>query len=185
MKTLIAAACVAAMLAGCAASGPPTAWGKPGVSRIDYGTDIGLCSGRAVQVGAGAGYRTAGGVQGSNNTPVMERDTRGTVLPRGPTDPQPAGTAATSAQLPANGMYSGVVSSDFAQRAATQQRTQEMAQKRAQAEAFRSCLLERGYTEFDLTPEQRAHLGTLKTGSNEYHEYLYSLGKAPPAQGTR
>jgi hypothetical protein len=55
-----------------------------------------------------------------------------------------------------------------------------MALRRAQAETYRSCLLERGYSEFALTAEQRAHLGSLKAGSNEYHEYLYSLGKAPP-----
>ena len=54
-----------------------------------------------------------------------------------------------------------------------------MAAKRAKADTYRSCLTERGYSEFRLTPEQQAHLQSLKAGSNEYHEYLYSLGKDP------
>jgi hypothetical protein len=51
-----------------------------------------------------------------------------------------------------------------------------MTAQRARAEAFKTCLVERGYQEFPLTPDQRAHLATLKRGTNEYHEYLYTLG---------
>ena len=51
-----------------------------------------------------------------------------------------------------------------------------MQAKRVQAETFKHCLTERGYQEFTLTPEQRAKLATFKVGTNEYHEYLYSLG---------
>jgi hypothetical protein len=69
-----------------------------------------------------------------------------------------------------------MASADFAQRAATQQRTAEMAAKRARAEKLNSCLVERGYQEFALTAEQAAHLAKLPKGSNEYHEYLYKLG---------
>jgi hypothetical protein len=176
-KVFMAALMVAA-LAGCAASGPPTAWGKPGVSRIDYGTDIGTCTGRAASASAGNGAHTAGGVQGSNGAAVMDRDRGGASVYRDPGKPMPAANAATSSQLPATGTYSGTASSDYAQRAATQQRAQEMAVRKLQADTFRSCLAERGYSEFELTPEQRAKLGSLKPGSNEYHEYLYSLGAA-------
>ena len=48
----------------------------------------------------------------------------------------------------------------------------------AQAEAYRSCLVERGYSEFTLTEEERAKLASLKPDSNEYQAYLYSLGTA-------
>jgi hypothetical protein len=72
-----------------------------------------------------------------------------------------------------------MASSDYAQRAATQQRTQEMMVKRARADTLKGCLTERGYREITLSAEQRAHLATLKAGSNEYHEYLYKIGSDP------
>jgi hypothetical protein len=91
----------------------------------------------------------------------------------------PATDAAKSSNLPAGGTYSGMASSDYAQRAATQQRTQEMMVKRARADTLKGCLTERGYREITLSAEQRAHLATLKAGSNEYHEYLYKIGSDP------
>jgi hypothetical protein len=179
MKTMFLGVGAALALGGCAATGDSLAWGKAGVSRIDYGTDIGLCTGRAASINAGNGANTAGGVSGSNNsaaTSVLPDPNRG----RPSSGPPPATTAAQSNSLPAGGTYSGTVSSDYAQRAAMQQRTQEMLSKRAQNDAFRSCITEKGYSEFALSAEQRAHLATLKAGSNEYHEYLYKLGTNPP-----
>jgi hypothetical protein len=177
-STTLTAAFVLA-LCGCASTGQPTAWGKPGVSRIDFGTDLGMCTGLAAQSGYGSGANTAGGVQGTNSSPMMDRERGSTVSPRQDGGPTPASQAATSANLPSTGSYSGMASSDYAQRAATQQRAQEMTAKRAQSENLKHCLGERGYREFTLTPEQRARLGTLKTGSNEYYEYLYKLGSDP------
>lgn len=181
MKAMILAAGVSMGLAACAASGPPTAWGKAGVTRIDFGTDIGICTGTAAQTYVGNGANTAGGVSGSNNT-------AGTALPDplrhkvdATSNTVPATAAGQSNSLPASGTYSGTASADYAQRAAMQQRTQEMLAKRAQEDTFRRCITGKGYSEFALTPEQRAHLVTLKTGSNEYHEYLYKLGSNPPA----
>ncbi len=180
MKTMLLTVAAAMALSGCATTGDAKVWGKAGVSRIDYGTDIGLCSGHAAQVNAGNGANTAGGVSGSNNP-------AGAPLPDGnrhrvdQTGSVPATAAAQSNSLPAGGTYSGTASTDYAQRAALQQRTQEMLAKRAQEEAFRSCITEKGYREFALTPEQRARLATFKSGSNEYHEYLYSLGSNPPS----
>jgi hypothetical protein len=172
MRTIILATGMALGLAGCAASGPPTAWGKPGVSRIDYGTDIGVCSGTAAQAYAGNGAN-------SNTGAALPDPLRQKV--DATTNTVPATAAGQSNSLPASGTYSGTASADYAQRAAMQQRTQEMMAKRAQENAFRSCIAQKGYSEFALTPEQRAHLATLKSGSNEYHEYLYKLGSNPPA----
>ena len=45
--------------------------------------------------------------------------------------------------------------------------------------------MERGYTEFALTPEQRAHLATLPQGSDERREYLYKLGTDPEVLKTQ
>ena len=72
-----------------------------------------------------------------------------------------------------------MTSGDYASRAATQQRAQEMAAQRARSEALKSCLVGRGYREFALTAEQRAHLATLTRGTHEYLEYLHSIGSSP------
>jgi hypothetical protein len=48
--------------------------------------------------------------------------------------------------------------------------------KQAKMDALRSCLVGRGYREFDLTPEQRAELAKLPAGSPERRDYLYKLG---------
>jgi hypothetical protein len=76
-------------------------------------------------------------------------------------------------------MYRDAASSDMVQRAATQQRTQEMAKQRARQATLSSCLTGRGYTQIRLTPAQRAELGRFGQGTKEYHEYLYKLGADP------
>jgi hypothetical protein len=160
MKTYLLAAAVALALSGCASTAPQMAWGKPGVSKQDYGTDVGMCTGLAAMRNTGDGANTAGGINGKNNSAGGGG----------------SGAAQPDANIPAGGSYSGMASSDFAQRAATQQRTKEMAEQRARADALKSCLVERGYQEFPLTSEQAAHLATLQKGSNEYLQYLYKLG---------
>ncbi|HEV7605908.1 MAG TPA: hypothetical protein VGO61_01105 [Steroidobacteraceae bacterium] len=160
MKTLLLTAGVALALGGCASTTPQLAWGKAGVSKVDYGTDVGMCTGLAAMQGTGDGANTAGGINGKNNSAGGGG----------------SGQASPDASIPAGGSYSGMASADFAQRAATQQRTAEMAAQRARAERLSSCLVERGYKEFALTAEQAAHLATLQKGSNDYHEYLYKLG---------
>src|SRR5262245_52310799 len=105
MKAKLFTAGVVLALSGCATTSTETAWGQSGVSRIDYATDIGLCSGTAAQVNAGNGANTAGGVSGSNNA-------AGTALPdtnRHRVDSSntvPATAAASSNSLPAGGTYS-------------------------------------------------------------------------------
>lgn len=174
---------VAVGLSGCGTTGLTTSWGKAGVSKVDYGTDIGMCTGLAAQQRAGGPTTTAGGMGGQNNQPQTGGDRGATTQPGPGGSPPPATQGGTAGTTPASGTYSGVASSDYAQRAATQQRTQEMLAKRAQSDALKACLTERGYREFTLSAEQRAHLATLKTGSNEYHEYLYKIGSDPALAG--
>lgn len=162
MKSSLFAAGVVVALSACAATGQPTAWGKPGVSKSDFGNDIGTCTGLAAQRASGSGVNTAGGVSGRNNSSSAG-----------------SATAGASSSTPAGGTYQGMASGDYAQRAATQQRAQEMEAKRLQTEAYRSCLVDRGYKEFTLTAEQRAKLATFKVGTEEYYQYLYTLGSDP------
>jgi hypothetical protein len=183
MMAKLFAAGVALALLGCSTTAPSTSWGKAGVSRADYGTDIGMCTGLAAQQGTSTSPNTAGGIHGSNSQAQTGADRGATTQPGPGGSPPPATQGGTVGGTPAGGVYSGVASADYAQRAATQQRTQEMLVKRARSDALRSCLTERGYREFALSAEHRAHLATLKSGSNEYHEYLYKLGSDPAVVG--
>jgi len=174
MKKILLVAAIAAVMTACATPGQQTAWGKANVSKVDYGTDVGMCTGFAAMAASGNGANTAGGINGANGT----AQTRGGDSARAA---GPAGSGPTGAAFPTGGggAYRDSAPPDVVSRAATQQRTQEMAAQRARSEALSSCLTERGYTEFKLTAEQRAHLATLKEGSNEYHQYLYQLGADP------
>jgi hypothetical protein len=172
---LVAAAGATALLAGCA-TGPATAWGKPNVSKVDYGTDIGMCTGLAAMQGSGNGANTAGGLNGQNGS-APKTNQGDTARASGANSQQQSNSG--SAFPTGGGMYRDSAPQDVVQRAATQQQAQAMAEKRARADAFKSCIMERGYQEFTLTAEQRQHLATLKPGSNEYHEYLYKLGADP------
>jgi len=178
MKTLLWVAAIGLVAPGCAVNAPQMAWGKPGVTRIDYGTEVGMCTGHAaMQSSGGNGANTAGGISGTNSTASSSPAPSGASVSNTAAATGGASTGSRSGPSPGGGStYSGMATSDYAARAATQQQAQEMAAQRARAEALRGCLTERGYQEFALTAEQRAHLATLKKGSAEYHEYLYQLG---------
>jgi hypothetical protein len=177
MKALLLLAGAFVALGGCAAGAPQMTWGKPGVSKVDYGTDVGMCTGLAASQKSDNGAKNAGGIDGRG---IENAASPAPVLTQNPTNtgPGPQSTH-VEAPLPSAGSYSGMASADFAQRAATQQRTQEMAVKRARAEALKGCLVDRGYREIALTKQQVAHLASLQKGSSEYHEYLYTLGSDP------
>jgi hypothetical protein len=163
MKSMTFAAAVVLVLSACAATPRSTAWVKPGVSKADFGNDVGMCTGFASQHASGSGVNTAGGVSGKNAGSPSQSSTA---------------NAGGGAGTVAGGTYQGMASTDYAQRAATQQRAQEMAAKRAQAEAYSGCLTERGYKQIALTPEQSSRLASFKAGSNEYYEYLYAIATA-------
>jgi hypothetical protein len=182
MKAIILiAAGTATLLSGCVTA-PTTAWGKANVSKTDYGTDIGMCTGYAAMAANGGNQaKTAGGTDGAQGSARPPESSGGA-----PPADQPGGAntasnpGAIGANLPTgSGMYQNNTSQDVVQRAANQEQARIMAAKRARADALKSCLTERGYTEFTLTAEQQQKLSTLKPGSNEYHEYLYSLGADP------
>ena len=172
MKTILALSCgvVATALLGCSTtSAPHLAWGKAGVSKVDYGTDVGTCTGLAAATNNGDnGANTAGGISGKNAAGGRQ-DTASSTGPS-------VGASAGSPQTIGGGTYRDMANPDLVQRAATQQRATEMNRLRAQQASLKSCLQQRGYTEFPLTSEQQAHLATLPVGSNEYYEYLYKLG---------
>ena len=184
MKSILLVAAAATLMSACAATGPKTAWGKANVSKVDYGTDVGMCTGYAAMTGSGNGSNTAGGINGQNtpasgNSAAHAGRATGSSSAPGTGTTNSGGGSGGAFPTGGGGAYRDSMPTDMVQRAATQQRSQEMAAQRARTVALSRCLTERGYTEIKLTPEQRAHLGTLKEGSNEYHEYLYKLGADP------
>jgi hypothetical protein len=172
--------CVCLMLGGCAATGPETAWRKPGVSRETYVADLGGCLGAAGLTSTGNGANTAGGLNGSNpQAPSGNGSDYG--RQQGGAAGVPAGSGAgTPVPVGGGGAYRDNTPTDIANRAASQQQAQVMAAKRAATDAYRKCYTGRGYQEFKLAPEQRKHLGELKPGTNEYLEYLAEIGSAEP-----
>jgi hypothetical protein len=174
-------ACLAAGLAGCSINSatPVTAWGKKEVSLLDYRTDAGQCAVlAATHQSSDNAANTAGGIYGQNagvpNSPGAS-GSPSAIATGGATNNGQTSTA----QSITGGTYRESASADFVNRAAMQQRTQEMAEQRARHEALRSCLVNRGYTEFELTSAQRAELAKLPQGSDERREYLYKLGTDP------
>ena len=174
MKVKLFGALAIATLAGCSVNtSKTTSWGKEKVSMLDYQTDTILCATLAERAGADNGANTAGGINGQN----------GQARTGGGGDAAVAGGQAGGGGSNANsiggGTYRDTASPDLVSRAATQQRTREMQLKQARLDALHSCLVERGYTEFELTAEQRAELSKLPQGSEARRDYLYKLGTNP------
>jgi hypothetical protein len=145
---------------------------------LDYRTDGGQCAVLAATANTETnGAHTAGGLSGTNTSrlpPPAERS-GGPVVSQGPT-PAPSGAAFPTGP---GGAYRDNTAPDVVSRAATQQTAQELAAQKAKTEQLKFCLVDRGYTEFSLTPEQRAHLATLPQGSDARREFLYKLGTDP------
>jgi len=151
-----------------------TSWGKEGVSMIDYQTDGILCATLSERAGSGDATHTAGGLDGKNDV-ARQGGAGDAAVAAG----NSGGQSSTNAPSLGGGTYSGTASTDMVSRAASQQRTQEMRIKQARMDALKSCLVGRGYTEFELTAEQRAELAKLPPGSDQRREYLYKLGTDP------
>jgi hypothetical protein len=163
MKAILVSAAVALALTGCAATAPTTGWGKPNISKVDYGTDLGMCTGLSSLQDSGNGAAQAGGMTGT----------------RGGGGSIGSANAGGSVGTFGGGTYTGTASPDLVNRAATQQQSQAMAAKRLRDETLGRCMLERGYQQFALTPDQAAELHKHPNGSNEYYEYLFKLGSDP------
>ena len=170
-----------AALAGCSlnSSTPQTAWGKKDVSMLDYRTDAAECALIAVTMPThGNAANTAGGISGQNPT-IPEQGPSGSSVARGAAPGANGPIVGGSSPTAGGPTYRDSASADFVNRAANQQRTQEMAAQRARSAALKVCLVDRGYTEFGLTAEQRAALSKLPQGSDQRREYLYKLGTDP------
>jgi hypothetical protein len=174
MRSILLVAAGAVLLSACAATGPETAWGKAGVSKVQFVTDLGTCTGVAAMQEVGNGSNTAGGINGKNSSVPNQ-------APGGQNQPPP-GTAMPTG---GGGMYRDSAPPDVVNRAANQQQTQAMAAQRLRTDALKSCFVEHGYKEFKLSPEQRQRLATLKPGTNEYLQYLAEIGANPDGSASQ
>jgi len=147
-----------------------TSWGKEGVSLLDYQTDTILCGTLADQAATDNAANAAGGVNGKNGAGRIAGGAE-----------NGAGSASSGTNAPSisGGNYEDTASPDYVSRAANQQRAREMQLKQARMDTLRSCLVKRGYSEFELSPEQRSELAQLPQGSSERRDYLYKLGTNP------
>jgi hypothetical protein len=179
MKSISLVVCAAAFAAGCSVNGttPVTAWGKKDVTMIDYRTDGGQCAVLAATHTTDAnGSNTAGGINGQNSAAPAGGATGSAT---GGSSAGSGGSASNNLPSMGGGTYRDSANPDFVNRAAMQQRSVEMQEQQRRAAALKSCLSGRGYTEFELTAEQRAALSKLPQGSDERREYLYKLGTDP------
>jgi hypothetical protein len=189
MKQYLWVVAAATVMCACSTPGQQSAWGKPNVTKVDYGTDIGMCTGMAAMVGSGNAANSAGGVHGQNpEIPKSAQEEAGRSTASSTAQGGPAPGTAGAPVTGVGGAYRDSMPQDQVSRAANQEQAQVMAVKRARAATFKSCISQKGYQEFMLTAEQRAELANLKNGSNAYHEYLYKLGADPAvlqSQGTK
>lgn len=179
-RLITAAAALTAGLGGCTTAAPETAWGKAGVSKENYVADLGTCMGVAGLTPVGNGANTAGGLNGSNPQAPAGNNSdwgrqQGGGGGSGLVNPGAGGAVVTGG----GGIYRDSTPVDIVNRAATQEQSQNMAAQRASAEALKQCYVQRGYSEFRLTPDQRRHLASLERGSNEYLAYLAEIGTDP------
>lgn len=187
MKSIFLIAVSAALLSACAASGPKTAWGKPGVTKVEYVTDLGTCTAQAAMTQSKDGNsEVAGGLSGQNSN--ANNGMKDANRPSGPPPAAGGGSSAGAAAPIGGSIYRDSAPQDVVNRAANQQQQAEIVASHAKANAMKSCYVERGYKEFKLTPEQRAKLSTMQVGSNEYLQYLSTIGADPAvvnAQATK
>ena len=139
---------------------------------LDYRTDGGQCAVYAATATPETiNNNVAGGIDGQNGTvPVLKE-------PPHNTDPN-GSSAPTATPFPTGGggAYRENASPDFVSRAANQQQAREIAVQKARTQALKNCLVERGYTEFNLTAEQKAERKAMPLGSDERRVYLHTLG---------
>ncbi len=177
MKSILLAVGAALAVCACTSTGPVTSWGKEGVSMLDYRTDGGQCAVYAATATPETiDNNVAGGINGQTQTTRLP-ESGGSTQAAGATPGAPsAGPSSAAFPTGGGGAYRDSTNVDVVSRAATQQQAREVAVAKARTQALKNCLVDRGYTEFDLTPEQRAKLATLPEGSPERRDYLYKLG---------
>ena len=134
MKAILLAVGASLTLCACAASGPSTAWGKEGVTMMDYRTDGGQCAVYAATATPETiENNQAGGISGSNETVRLPPPKTG---PIDPGSNQPTAPTGDSFPTGGGGAYRDGNNSDLASRAANQQQMREVAVAKARTSGY-------------------------------------------------
>ena len=169
MHRLFAVSLFSVVLTAPAAStpAPQESWGKAGISLDQYRTDSVEC-----------------GLQGYNTDVSKTDDAQALVRASRQLDAVTAGAIAPN--TPAGGPTNGATVDSMDQALQYAQTQQHIVDSVRPGERFRNikkalvsnaerCLIQRGYSKFRLTDEQRHRLRKLKFGSEERRTYLYRL----------
>jgi len=162
--------CMAFATPAFSAPAPEESWGKAGISFDQYRQD-------AVECGREGYYLDISDTTDAKEFVKASRqlDTINGMTPGGTTNVGP------------NGQVSSNEVDQMARFAATQQHVIESVRpeqrfrniKQTLQTTTDNCLVNRGYSKFYLTDDQRHQLRKLKAGSEQRHNYLYSLASNP------
>ena len=173
MRRLFAVSLISTAMAGAAlaAPAPEESWGKAGITLDQYRQD-------ALDCGLQGYYTDISKTEDAKE--FVRASRRLDTMTTGSNSPNTTGAGG-----------SGPVSTDSVQQLATYAADQQhVVDSLHPEERFRSikktlestterCLIQRGYSKFALTDEQRRKLRHLKAGSDERRAYLYSLASNP------
>lgn len=156
-----------------AAPAPPDSWGKAGVSLAQYRQDAVDCA-----------------IQGYNLDISKTDDAKEFVRASHELDNVPGGMSiqmASTGTANGNSVTDMVDWSDMQQHIVASARPEERFKhiKQMQVAKIDQCLMQRGYSKFHLTDEQRHRLSKLKFGSDERRQYLYGLATDPTVLHTQ
>lgn len=148
-----------------AASAPQQSWGKAGITLTQYRQD-------ALECGLKGYYTDVSQTQDAKELVRASRQLDNLQSTFGPGSGAPGTASAGASEADQMGEY-----------AATQEHIVDSARPELRYRNIKNdlqtttaqCLVQRGYSKFTLTGEQRHRLSKLKAGSNERREYLYSL----------
>ena len=166
MRAFLAVSLVGLMAASAAAApAPEDSWGKAGVTFIQYRQDAADCA-----------------VQGYLLDISQTQDAQDFVRATKELDSVPGGLVIQSTGITPTSSSVDVVSwGNIQQHIIDSLRPEERFKniKAMQLAKTASCLVQRGYSKFRLTDDQRRQLKHLKFGSDQRRVYLYSLASNP------
>jgi hypothetical protein len=148
-----------------AAPAPEDSWGKPGVTFLQYRQDAAECA-----------------VEGYLLDISHTQDAQDFVRATKELESVPGGMVIQSTAItPTSNSVDVVTWANIQQHIIESIRPEERfkAIKALQLAKTDSCLVQRGYSKFRLTDDQRHQLRHLKFGSNQRRAYLYSLASNP------
>lgn len=163
MRAILASLLVASFAASAANAENPgmVSWGKAGVSFAQYRND-------AVQCGRKGYWRDVSHTEAAQVFKSASRQLETN-----------EGSLQSAALLGNTEQVAGIVGNSARIVAGTRPEKRMKEVGTFLNETVANCLAARGYTRFQLTPEQQRRLDHLRRGTPPRHQYLYSLGSDP------